>query len=232
MAFIALCVFVALHFFEAGYGYLFDRRYGPPVPNKVGWVLMESPVFIMMWVLWALSDRMWDAVPLTLLAMFQLHYFQRSFIFPLLMRGRSKMPLGIVLMGMVFNTLNALMQGGWIFYFAPEGYYDGWFCKPFIYVGAVLFFATCSRTISYATCARRATRAIIFPAAACSDMFRRPTISVNCWSGRALPWRRCRGRAQYSYGGRLPIWRRVRHRFTGATRRSSARSSPRCTASG
>ena len=141
MAFIALCVFVALHFFEAGYGYLFDRRYGPPVPNKVGWVLMESPVFVMMWVLWALSDRMWDAVPLTLLAMFQLHYFQRSFIFPLLMRGRSKMPLGIVLMGMVFNTLNALMQGGWIFYFAPEGYYDGWFCKPFIYVGAVLFFA-------------------------------------------------------------------------------------------
>ena len=138
MAFIALCVFVALHFFEAGYGYLFDRRYGPPVPNKVGWVLMESPVFVMMWALWALSDRMWDAVPLTLLAMFQLHYFQRSFIFPLLMRGRSKMPLGIVLMGMVFNTLNALMQGGWIFYFAPEGYYDGWFCKPFIYVGALL----------------------------------------------------------------------------------------------
>ena len=141
MAVIALGVFVALHFFEAGYGYLFDRRYGPPVPNKVGWVMMESPVFIMMWVLWACSDRMWDAVPLTLLAMFQLHYFQRSFVFPLLMRGRSKMPLGIVVMGMIFNTLNALMQGGWIFYFAPEGYYDGWFGRPFIYVGAALFFA-------------------------------------------------------------------------------------------
>lgn len=141
MAVIAIFVFIALQFFEAGYGYLFDRRYGPPVPNKVGWVLMESPVFIAMSVLWALSDRMWDTVPLILFAMFQLHYFQRSFIFPLLMRGNSKMPLGIVLMGMTFNTLNALMQGGWIFYIAPEGYYADWFSQPWIYVGVVLFFA-------------------------------------------------------------------------------------------
>ena len=140
MTLVAVVVFVALHFFEAGYGYLFDRRYGPPVNNRVGWVLMESPVFVAMWLLWALSDRGCEAVPLLLFAMFQLHYFQRSFIFPCLMRGRSKMPLGIVLLGVVFNTLNALMQGGWIFYVAPADYYDGWFAKPFIYIGVVVFF--------------------------------------------------------------------------------------------
>lgn len=141
MAAVAVVVFVALQFFEAGYGYLFDRRYGPPVNNKVGWVLMESPVFVAMCVLWAMSERQWATVPLVLFSMFQLHYFQRSFIFPLLMRGKSKMPLGIVLMGMVFNTLNALMQGGWIFYLAPADYYADWFAKPYIYVGVLLFFA-------------------------------------------------------------------------------------------
>lgn len=141
MAAVAVVVFVALQFFEAGYGYLFDRRYGPPVNNKVGWVLMESPVFVTMCVLWAMSGRQWATVPLVLFSMFQLHYFQRSFIFPLLMRGKSKMPLGIVLMGMVFNTLNALMQGGWIFYLAPADYYADWFAKPYIYVGVLLFFA-------------------------------------------------------------------------------------------
>lgn len=141
MAAVAVVVFVALQFFEAGYGYLFDRRYGPPVNNKVGWVLMESPVFVAMCILWAMSDRQWATVPLVLFSMFQLHYFQRSFIFPLLMRGKSKMPLGIVLMGMVFNTLNALMQGGWIFYLAPADYYADWFAKPYIYVGVLLFFA-------------------------------------------------------------------------------------------
>ena len=61
MSLTAAGVFVALQFFEAGYGYLFDRRYGPPVPNKAGWVLMESPVFVMMCVLWACSPRKWEA---------------------------------------------------------------------------------------------------------------------------------------------------------------------------
>ena len=103
MALLAGVVFAALHFFEAGYGYLF------------GWVVMESPVFILMCVLWASSERMWQAGPLALFCLFQAHYLQRAFIFPLLIRGKGKMPLGIVLMGMVFNTLNALMQGGWIF---------------------------------------------------------------------------------------------------------------------
>ena len=57
MAAVAVVVFVALQFFEAGYGYLFDKRYGPPVNNKVGWVLMESPVFFAMCILWVMSDR-------------------------------------------------------------------------------------------------------------------------------------------------------------------------------
>ena len=139
MAVLALVVFIALHFFEAGYGSLFDRRYGRPIPNRIGWVLMESPVFILMCILWLCSERTLQAAPLTLFILFQAHYFQRSFIFPLLIRGNSKMPVGIVLMGMVFNTLNALMQGGWIFYISPADYYDDWFTRPYIYIGGAIF---------------------------------------------------------------------------------------------
>ena len=139
MAAVAVVVFVALHFVEAGYGYLFNPRYGRPISNKVGWVLMESPVFVAMAILWALSDRRFEVAPLVLFALFQIHYFHRSFIFPLRLRGNSKMPLGIVLMGAVFNTLNALMQGGWIFYLAPEGFYQDWFARPMIWIGIALF---------------------------------------------------------------------------------------------
>ena len=142
MSLIAVVVFVALYFVEAGYGYLFNPKFGFPVPNKVGWVLMESPVFIAMCVLWACSDVRFEAAPLVLFIIFQTHYFQRSFIFPLRMRGNSQMPFGIVAMGMIFNTLNALMQGGWIFYLAPQqNYYDDWFSKPYIYIGAAIFLA-------------------------------------------------------------------------------------------
>ena len=140
MAAVAVVVFVALYFVEAGYGYLFNPKFGFPVPNKVAWVLMECPVFIVMSILWWMSDYAMQTAPLVLFIIFQTHYFQRSFIFPLLIRGNSKMPVGIMLMGMVFNTLNAVMQGGWIFYYGPErGYYDDWMSKPYIYIGIAVF---------------------------------------------------------------------------------------------
>ena len=94
MAAVAVVVFIALHFVEAGYGYLFNPKFGRPIPNKWGWVLMESPVFIAMTILWLLSDRRFEAAPLVLFLLFQAHYFHRSFIFPMRLRGNSKMPLG------------------------------------------------------------------------------------------------------------------------------------------
>lgn len=140
MAAVAAVVFVALYFVDAGYGYLFNPKFGFPVPNRVAWVLMECPVFIVMFILWWMSDHAIEVAPFTLFIIFQTHYFQRSFIFPMLIRGNSKMPVGIMLMGMVFNTLNAVMQGGWIFYYAPDmGYYDDWFSQPFIYIGTAVW---------------------------------------------------------------------------------------------
>ena len=45
MAFIAVIVFVALYFVEAGYGKMISTKWGPAINNKVAWVLMECPVF-------------------------------------------------------------------------------------------------------------------------------------------------------------------------------------------
>ncbi|MEG2613273.1 MAG: 3-oxo-5-alpha-steroid 4-dehydrogenase [Alistipes sp.] len=140
MSLIALCVFVALYFVEAGYGYLFNPKYGRPIPNKIGWIVMEAPVFVAMTTLWLLSERTWQSVPLILFLLFQSHYLYRAFIFPLRLRGASKMPAGIVAMGAIFNTLNALMQGGWIFFIAPANYYASWFTKPYLYIGIVIFY--------------------------------------------------------------------------------------------
>ena len=143
MAAVAVVVFVALQFFEAGYGYLFDKRYGPPVNNKVGWVRMESPVFVAMCALWAMSDRQWDAVPLVLFSVFQLHYFQRSFIFPFLMRGKSTMPIAVMLMGVTFNTFNAYIIGEWLYDpILNDGMYQlDWLWSPKFIIGALIFLA-------------------------------------------------------------------------------------------
>ena len=142
MTALAVVVFIALFFIDAGYGKFYQPKWGPSLDNHWGWFLMEVPVFVAMLVLWWLSDRRTDGVRMIFLLLFEIHYFHRSFIFPRQLRGHSRMPLAIVLMGALFNTLNALMQGGWIFYISPADYYpkDWLLSLPFL-AGTLLFFA-------------------------------------------------------------------------------------------
>lgn len=140
MALIGIIVFIALYFVGAGYGMMYTRKWGLSLNNKVGWVIMEAPVFIVMCLLWWNSSRRFDATPLIFFLLFQIHYFQRSFIFPFIMRGKNRMPVVIVAMGVLFNVVNAYMQGGWVFYISPEGLYDvDWLYKPCFIAGVTIF---------------------------------------------------------------------------------------------
>ncbi len=141
MAALAVVVFIALQRLTAGYGIMYRKGWGPTVDNRLGWVLMEAPSFITMLLLWIFSPRSADAAPIVMALLFLIHYFQRSFIFPMLMRGRNRMPLAIIAMGVVFNVINAYMLGGWIFYVAPPGTYpDSWLYSPLFILGTVIFF--------------------------------------------------------------------------------------------
>ena len=115
MSIIALFVFIALYFVKAGYGMFRTASWGISINNKLAWMLMEAPVFIVMLLLWWNSARYNSIVPLIFFLLFQLHYFQRAFVFPFLLKGKSRMPLAIMMMGMLFNLLNGFMQGEWLF---------------------------------------------------------------------------------------------------------------------
>lgn len=141
MAVIALIVFVSLYFVDAGYGKMISKKWGPAINNKVAWVLMECPVFFVLLYFWLESGDRQFALPYMLFFLFfELHYFQRSFIFPCMLKGNSKMPIAIMLMGIVFNLVNGYMQGEWIFFLAPEGYYDNWLTSPKFILGVIVFF--------------------------------------------------------------------------------------------
>jgi len=142
MAVIAVIVFIALYRVNAGYGKFYTPQWGPSVDNHLGWFLMEAPVFVAMLLLWWFSDRRSDVVRLVFLLLFESHYFHRAFVFPLQLHGHSRMPLSIILMGVVFNTLNALMQGGWIFYVSPVDRYPlSWLTSLPFMAGTALFLA-------------------------------------------------------------------------------------------
>ena len=50
------------------------------------------------------------------------------------------MPLSIIITGATFNTFNAIMQGGWLFFFSPaDAYPISWFWSPQFLFGTALF---------------------------------------------------------------------------------------------
>ena len=79
---IAVIVFVALYFVKAGYGMFFDAKWGRPINNRIGWVLMEAPVFIAMALFWYFSDRGYELVPLIFFIFFRDTLFSACVYFP------------------------------------------------------------------------------------------------------------------------------------------------------
>ena len=146
MALLAVVVYIALFHFKAGYGYLSTANWGPKINNRMAWVLMEAPAFCFL-LFYTLrfaqsgidtgNDK---AVLYTMAGLFLVHYFQRAFIFPLLMRGKGTMPVAIMAMGMVFNTLNSYFIGAWLYRFAPAGMYTAdWFTSIQFIIGTLIF---------------------------------------------------------------------------------------------
>ena len=75
------------------------------VPAKVAWVLQESPAFLVAAGCFYLSGRSSNiraTVNNILLWLFLAHYFQRSFIYPLLIRGGKPFPVSTFLEAMFF----------------------------------------------------------------------------------------------------------------------------------
>ena len=147
MVVMAIIVYIALFYFKAGYGYLSNSNWGPKISNRLAWVIMEAPAFL--FLLYYTLDFAGSGtdtgnsrtVLFTMAGLFLLHYFQRSFIFPFLMRGKSKMPIAVMAMGMVFNTLNAYLIAGWLYKEAPAGLYGpDWFTSPQFILGTMVFF--------------------------------------------------------------------------------------------
>jgi 3-oxo-5-alpha-steroid 4-dehydrogenase 1 len=142
---LAVVVFVALQFITVAYGMTYNNRWGISINSKLGWWLMETPVFLAMIIIYSISLKMglkpFNIVTSFILLLFLLHYGQRSFVFPLLMKGGSKMPLSVVFSGIFFNFCNAFMQGCWLFIVCPgDKYQISWFWSPQFIIGTAIFF--------------------------------------------------------------------------------------------
>ena len=146
MTIMGAVVWVCLYFVDAGYGKMTSEKWGPAISNKIGWMVMECPVFLVLLYFWSKSPVRFDVPYLLFFLFFEFHYLHRAFIAPLLMRGKSKMPLIIMLLSVAFNLINGYMQGKWLFELAPQHpdyqmlYSSAWLHDPRFIAGTVIFF--------------------------------------------------------------------------------------------
>jgi len=87
--------------------------FGPLINAKVAWVIQESGAFLVPVALLRVGEpHCLDSwTNRLLLSMFMVHYFQRSFIYPPLMRGGKPMPIGICFLALAFCVFNGWLQG-------------------------------------------------------------------------------------------------------------------------
>jgi 3-oxo-5-alpha-steroid 4-dehydrogenase 1 len=130
--------FCILWWVAAPYGRFVRRGWGPTLPTRWGWVLMEAPSAVGFPAVFLFGAHRRGTVPLVLLALWLAHYLYRAFVFPLRLKERGKrMPWVVVGMGLFFNCVNTWLNARWI---SDAGRYDtAWLLDPRFVSGVVLF---------------------------------------------------------------------------------------------
>jgi len=113
--------FVVLLGRAAPYGRHGRAGWGPTMPPRWGWLLMEAPAALVILVLAIPHLRAHGDVQIwLLLGLWELHYLNRTFIFPFRIRSKRAMPVSVVVMGIFFNAMNGWLNARGLTLFGPE----------------------------------------------------------------------------------------------------------------
>ncbi|HEX4895777.1 MAG TPA: DUF1295 domain-containing protein [Solimonas sp.] len=141
-------VFGGLQLLPAAYGRHKKARqnplWGPGIPTRWAWVIMEAPSSLGFAAFYFWGEHALELAPLVLFLMWQSHYFQRSFIFPFLIKTRPgdttpvMIPVMAVSSNLVISFLNAAILS-WAS--IGPGYELAWLWDPRFLIGAAIFVA-------------------------------------------------------------------------------------------
>lgn len=141
LVYFGICILTTalLLLIDAPYGRHNRPGWGPNIPSRWAWVGMESPSVLVAAAVFLLYGPE-GLAPWVLFAVWQLHYMQRTFVFPFLIKATGKtMPLLIAGIALVYNAFNSWMNMGWIGYHG--GYTVEWLSDWRFLAGLSLFLA-------------------------------------------------------------------------------------------
>ena len=143
---LALALMPIQLFITAPYGRHLRMGWGPSLPNRLGWFLMEAVSLVLFAALFLSGPTPKTAPMWIFFVLWVAHYANRSLIFPWRTKTRGKtIPLAIVLGAVSFNLVNAGLNG---FYLGSLAHYPAtWLTDPRFIIGLAIFLAGAATNI-------------------------------------------------------------------------------------
>lgn len=130
-----------LLYFSAPYGRYFSQSWGPHMNGKISWIFMESAAILSFDAAYFLGEWASNPVSLFFFFLWNLHYLDRTFLFPMRLPPSGKrMPVAVMGMGFFFNLINGYLNGRFLSLFG-NGYTLDWLIDPRFIIGTLLFAA-------------------------------------------------------------------------------------------
>ncbi|XP_072267977.1 3-oxo-5-alpha-steroid 4-dehydrogenase 1 [Pyxicephalus adspersus] len=138
MVFMGLLSFALLRFINMPYGRYTSTAFGPAIPVRLAWFIQELPSLAV--PLYYLASQPPLTTPSQLLmGFFICHYFQRTLIFPFLIRGGKPTPLLSFALAFIFCCYNGYLQSSYLVKYSA--FPSDWTHDPRFIAGSVLFFS-------------------------------------------------------------------------------------------
>jgi 3-oxo-5-alpha-steroid 4-dehydrogenase 1 len=114
---LSVAALFALLLRTAPYGRFVRPGWGPLVPPRLAWLLMESPAAVFFTLLFLLGTNR-DAAHVAFLLIWNVHYAYRGFLYPFLKRSAQGVPISVVSAAVCFHAINTYLQARYLFSFA------------------------------------------------------------------------------------------------------------------
>lgn len=138
-AILGLAVFILLLFITAPYGRHSRKDWGPSVPNRTGWFVMEFPSLLVFILCFLFGPNAIQPVTWIFFTLYVSHYTNRSVVYPWRTRtSGKKMPLVVVMMAVCFNLVNGFLNGYYFSAFSREYTWE-WLVDARFIIGIILF---------------------------------------------------------------------------------------------
>ncbi|MDX1734168.1 MAG: methyltransferase [Halioglobus sp.] len=138
----AAMILVGAFMAKAPYGKLGSERGGINLSPRLGWFLMELPATLSFVWFYLQGDNAGELVPLLFLGVWLVHYGNRGFIFPLLMRvakgATGTFSIIVVVSGWLVTTLHGYLNAVFISHLG-EHLTNAWLTDPRFIIGVAIY---------------------------------------------------------------------------------------------